>query len=72
MAEDGLPFRNCTDGVLRRYLRLRARHPSHDAAALWLGARRLLRQLLNRRAATAGSGHVHPHQFRHTMAHQFR
>jgi integrase len=25
-------------------------------------------QLLNRRAATAGIGHVHPHQFRHTMA----
>jgi integrase len=29
-----------------------------------------LRQLLNRRTTAAGIGHVHPHQFRHTMAHR--
>lgn len=70
------PFGNRTGEALRRYLRLRARHPHHDAAALWIGARGPLgqaglRQILNRRAAAAGIGHVHPHQFRHTMAHRW-
>lgn len=71
-----VPFGNRTGEALRRYLRLRARHPYHDAAALWIGTRGPLgqaglRQVLNRRAATAGIGHVHPHQFRHTMAHRW-
>ena len=71
-----VPFGNRTGEALRRYLRLRARHPHAHEAALWLGVRGPLRQaglrqLLNRRAATAGIGHVHPHQFRHTMAHRW-
>jgi site-specific recombinase XerD len=71
-----VPFGNRTAEALRRYIRLRARHPHQDAAALWLGTRGPLgqaglRQLLNRRAAAAGIGHVHPHQFRHTMAHRW-
>jgi site-specific recombinase XerD len=71
-----VPFGNRTGEALRRYLRLRARHPHHDAAALWIGTRGPLgqaglRQLLNRRATAAGIGHVHPHQFRHTMAHRW-
>jgi site-specific recombinase XerD len=71
-----LPFGNRTGEALRRYLRLRARHPHAREGALWIGTRGPLgqaglRQLLNRRAATAGIGHVHPHQFRHTMAHRW-
>lgn len=71
-----VPFGNRTGEALRRYLRLRARHPHARETALWLGTRGPLgqaglRQLLNRRAATAGIGHVHPHQFRHTMAHRW-
>ena len=71
-----VPFGNRTGEALRRYLRLRGRHPHHDAAALWIGTRGPLgqaglRQVFNRRAATAGIGHVHPHQFRHTMAHRW-
>jgi integrase len=71
-----VPFGNRTGEALRRYLRLRARHPHHAAPALWLGSQGPLvqaglRQLLNRRAAAAGIGHVHPHQFRHTMAHRW-
>lgn len=71
-----VPFGNRTGEALRRYLRLRARHPHHDTAALWIGTRGPLgqaglRQLLNRRATAAGIGHVHPHQFRHTMAHRW-
>jgi len=71
-----VPFGNRTGEALRRYLRLRARHPHHDAAVLWIGTRGPLgpaglRQLLNRRAASAGIRHVHPHQFLHTMAHRW-
>lgn len=71
-----VPFGNRTGEALRRYLRLRSRHPGAAENALWLGTRGPLgqaglRQLLNRRAATAGIGHVHPHQFRHTMAHRW-
>lgn len=71
-----VPFGNRTGEALRRYLRLRARHPHAREGALWIGTRGPLgqaglRQLLNRRAATAGIGHVHPHQFRHTMAHRW-
>jgi integrase len=28
-------------------------------------------QMLERRAADAGIGHLHPHRFRHTMAHRW-
>lgn len=71
-----VPFGNRTGEALRRYQRLRARHTHAREAALWIGTRGPLgqaglRQLLNRRAATAGIGHVHPHQFRHTMAHRW-
>lgn len=71
-----VPFGNRTGEALRRYIRIRARHPHANLPALWIGSQgRLgqagLRQILNRRAAAAGIGHVHPHQFRHTMAHRW-
>lgn len=63
-----------TARAVDRYLRARDRHPHARAAALWLGRRGPMtrygiRDILERRAAEAGIGHVHPHQFRHTFAH---
>jgi len=71
-----VPFGNRTGEALRRYLRLRARHTYSRDSALWLGSQGPLgqaglRRLLDRRADAAGLGHVHPHQFRHTMAHRW-
>ena len=70
------PFGNRTGDALRRYLRARARHPMADRwpDRLWLGKKGPLTdsgiaQLLNRRAADAGIGHIHPHLFRHGFAH---
>jgi integrase len=28
--------------------------------------------MIERRAAAVGIGHIHPHQFRHTLAHQWK
>lgn len=70
-----LPFGAKTGQALERYLRLRGRHPLAGLPDLWIGARGKsltpsgLRQMLDRRAAQAEVGHVHPHQFRHTAAH---
>lgn len=70
------PFGNRTGEALRRYLRARGRHPRANLPALWIGSQGPLgqaglRQILNRRTVAAGIGHVHPHQFRHTMAHRW-
>lgn len=67
-------YGSTTARVLDRYLRARDRHPHAADAALWLGKRGQMTRsgiadVLNRRAALAGIGHVHPHQFRHTFAH---
>src|SRR5206468_7375400 len=62
--------------ALDRYLRLRSRHAGKGEPWLWLGVKRGgrmtdsgMRQMLERRALSAGLGHVHPHQLRHTFAH---
>jgi site-specific recombinase XerD len=60
--------------ALDRYLRSRARHPSAEIPALWLGTKGPLTasgitQLLRRRCRQAGIPLLHPHQFRHTFAH---
>lgn len=70
------PFGDKTAEALRRYLRARARHSKAAAEALWLGRQGPLTpsgvaQVLDRRADQAGVGHIHPHQFRHTFAHQW-
>lgn len=59
-----------------RYLRIRSHHPSANLAALWLGRKGAVTaagipQILDKRAAQAGLGHLHPHQLRHTMAHEY-
>lgn len=61
--------------ALDRYLRVRAKHRLAGLPELWLGGRggamtdSGISQMIRRRAAQAGIGHVHPHQFRHTAAH---
>jgi site-specific recombinase XerD len=65
-----------TARVLDRYMRVRDRHPYAGEVALWLGKRGPMTrwgvsQMLDRRAERAGVDHVHPHQFRHTFAHQW-
>jgi site-specific recombinase XerD len=72
-----VPFGIKTTDALRRYLKARRQH--HLAAstpALWLGRKGPLTvsgvaQLLERRGEDAGVGHLHPHRFRHTMAHRW-
>lgn len=65
-----------TAEALRRYMRARAKHPTHTSPKLWLGRVGPLqpdsiRLLLNRRAQEAGVPNVHPHRFRHTFAHRW-
>lgn len=69
-----VPFGAKTGEALRRYLRARMKHPHTRLTALWLGVKGPLsdsgvRQILDRRADDAKIPHIHPHQFRHTMAH---
>jgi site-specific recombinase XerD len=74
--ERALPFGNNAAVALDRYLRARARHKHAGLPWLWLGQKgRLTRwglvQLLRRRGEQAGLPGLHPHQFRHTFAHQW-
>lgn len=72
-----VPFGPRTANALRRYLRLRVRHPfAQTTDAMWLGRKGALsnsglRQMLERRGLEAGVENVHPHRFRHTFAHQW-
>ncbi|WP_280417263.1 tyrosine-type recombinase/integrase [Nocardia carnea] len=70
------PFGDKTRTALRRYLRVRAKHPSakSDNPALWLGSKGSMtdsgiRQMLERRCDAAGIERLHPHQLRHFFAH---
>jgi site-specific recombinase XerD len=59
---------------LDRYIRARAAHPHGDLPWLWLGRRGQMKvsgmaQMMRRRGEQAGVSDVHPHRFRHTMAH---
>jgi site-specific recombinase XerC len=62
---------------LDRYLAARARHPQAHLAALWIGRRGALTdsgigQMVQERGRAAGLGdHLHPHQLRHTFAHEW-
>jgi site-specific recombinase XerC len=67
-----LPIGAKTVKAIDRYLRVR----HSDDAALWIGGKGSMTpsgitQLLRRRAAKAGIGHINPHQFRHTFAHRW-
>ena len=71
-----VPIGRKTVKSLDRYVRVRRTHEYADLPWLWLGRKGRLQvsgvaQMLERRAVLAGTGHVHPHQFRHTFAHTF-
>jgi site-specific recombinase XerD len=70
------PFGKQTARGIDRYLRLRDRHPKSDTPMLWIGFRGPLTgdgimQMLQRRGAAAGIDGLHPHQLRHTFAHDW-
>lgn len=59
-----------------RYLRLRRGHRHATSEMLWLGqdgplTTSGLAQIVAKRCARAGLPRLHPHQFRHTFAHQY-
>ncbi len=69
-------FGRKTAQALDRYLRARSRHKAAAEPELWLGRRGPMTdsgisQVLEQRAAAAGIGRVHAHQFRHTFAHRW-
>jgi site-specific recombinase XerD len=70
------PFGHRTGQALDRYLRVRARRTDADEPWLWLGRRGRLtetgvEQVVKRRGRQVGLPDIHPHQFRHTYAHQW-
>jgi site-specific recombinase XerD len=72
-----VPIGARTVKALDRYERERSSHPYADEPWYWLGRKGRMResgltQMLHRRAAEAGIGHIHPHQFRHTFAHVWK
>jgi len=74
--ERTLPFGRKAGEALDRYLRARARHKDAELPWLWLGKKGRLTEwglvmMLRRRGAQAGLPWLHPHQFRHTFAHQW-
>lgn len=71
-----VPFGMKTGQALDRYLRARRAHPLSSLQGLWLGTRGPLTdsgvtQVLRRRCREAGIAQLHPHQLRHTAAHEF-
>jgi site-specific recombinase XerD len=74
--ERTLPFGRRAGEALDRYLRARTRHKDAELPWLWLGKQGRLTEwglvmMLRRRGAQAGLPGLHPHQFRHTFAHQW-
>jgi site-specific recombinase XerD len=74
--ERALPFGRKAGEALDRYLRARARHKDVELPWLWLGLKGRLTewglvQMLRRRGAQAGLPGLHPHQLRHTFAHEW-
>jgi site-specific recombinase XerD len=70
------PFGAKTGQAIDRYLRLRRSHTFAANAAAWLGLRGPVtpsgvRQILEKRCEDAGIPRIHPHQLRHTFAHQW-
>jgi site-specific recombinase XerD len=72
-----VPFGNTAALALDRWLRVRSKQPeAQRTRALWIGSKGPmtasgLRQAIQGRAARAGIGPIHPHQFRHTFSHQW-
>lgn len=71
-----VPFGAKTAQALDRYRRIRDRHPLAGVPSFWLGSRggltdSGLSQMLRRRCHQAGIPAIHPHQLRHTAAHEW-
>lgn len=71
-----VPFGNKTAQSMERYLRVRQGHPLASMPPLWLGTKGGLTdsgvtQVLRRRCKEAGLAQLHPHQLRHTAAHNW-
>lgn len=71
-----VPIGDRATDALAKYVRARRSHAHARLGALWLGLGGPLTasgiaQVLNRRGELAGIGRVHPHQFRHTFAHEW-
>lgn len=73
------PFGNATAVALDHYIEARATVARKGETALWVGSLRKdgltvwgIGQMLGRRCEQAGIGHINPHRFRHTFAHQWR
>jgi site-specific recombinase XerD len=73
-----LPLGNRATRSLDRYLRKRSQHSQARMQWLWLGASgkgRMtgsgIRQMFWRRSRQAGIDRIHPHQLRHTFAHEW-
>lgn len=74
--ERPVPIGDGTGEALGRYLRARRAHTFAGRPELWLGRKGPLSfsgvaQMVTRRCDLAGVEHVHPHQFRHTFAHEW-
>jgi site-specific recombinase XerD len=75
-AEQLVPLGRKSAAAIDRYLRARSRHPNAESGWLWVSKRSHLtnwgiRQMLERRAATAGVSGMQPHRFRRTFAHDW-
>jgi site-specific recombinase XerD len=62
--------------AIDRYLRLRRAHRHANSPALWIGQDGALResglaQMIAKRCVRAGLPRLHPHQLRHTFAHEY-
>ncbi len=75
----GVSFGAKTTLSLDRYMRVRAKRKQAFRPELWLNERERgaltgsgIAQMIERRCDEAGVPRVHPHQFRHTWAHQFK
>ena len=71
-----VPFGSKTRAALDAYVGRRHSHPYAHELRLWISAKGALTssgvaQLLRRRCARAGIGALHPHQLRHTAAHNW-
>lgn len=72
-----VPFGARTTEALRKYLKARNRLTlARGRQEFWMGRKGPLtdsgvRQLLERRGLDAGIENLHPHRFRHTMAHRW-
>jgi site-specific recombinase XerD len=65
-----------TRSDIQRYMLARTKHPHADDDSLWIGKRGRLTsngiyQMVQRRCDDARIEPIHPHQFRHTFAHEY-